>query len=83
MKTIKKNVMVIILALFGLGIIGNNVLYATDEMKEEEEEGGGGGHANPCDEIWTVNYYGGFPGGVGFECTSDGSHICTPLCPWG
>jgi len=36
------------LALFGLGIIGNNVLYGTDEMKEEDEGGGGGGDKITC-----------------------------------
>ena len=37
MKTIKKNVMILTLALFGLGIIGNNVSYGTATIKEGKQ----------------------------------------------
>ena len=43
MKTIRKNLAILMLALFGLGIIGNNVLYGTDEMYPDPGGGGGGG----------------------------------------
>jgi len=64
MKTIRKNVMVLTLALFGLGIIGNNVLYGTDEMYPDP--GGGGGGSYTC-------YFWPPPG------DSAGRH-CIPYC---
>ena len=50
MKRIRKNLAILTLALFGLGIIGNNVLYGTDAPIEAppDDGGGSGGHCgNP------------------------------------
>ncbi len=44
-KSILKNVAILTFALFGLGIIGNNVLYAITSPIEVG-----------VDEIWTHNY---------------------------
>jgi len=53
MKTIKKNVMILTLALFGLGIIGNNVLIG-DVMYPAPPPGGGGGEdwKEHCNPVW-------------------------------
>ena len=42
-KTILKNVAILAFAMFGLGIIGNNVMYAKDSLIEDPGDGGGGG----------------------------------------
>ena len=41
-KLILKNVAILTFALFGLGIIGNNLSYAKDSVYHDPGDGGGG-----------------------------------------
>jgi len=58
-KKLRKNVAILTLALFGLGIIGNNVLYGTDEMYPDPG-GGGGGTSYTCYPTWKGTWIGGW-----------------------
>ncbi len=47
-KKILKNVVILTFALFGLGIIGNNVILAKDTIIEDPGDGGGGSTIKYC-----------------------------------
>ena len=61
-KKILKNVAILTFALFGLGIIGNNVMYAKDSLIEDPGDGGGGGE--DCNLCVVTNVW----GNVIFSC---------------
>ena len=76
MKTIRKNLAILTLALFGFGIIGNNVLFGSDTHVNKPSPKGA---PDLCDAIWEVTFKGGFPD-ISIECTTGGNYVC-PFCP--
>ncbi len=66
-KKILKNVAILTFALFGLGIIGNNVILAKDTIIEDPGDGGGIGSNNR-------DYVGLGPGQGG--CCCPGANFC-------
>ena len=69
-KSILKNVAILTFALFGLGIIGNNVMYAKDSLIENPGDGGGNEKGTLVSNQ-AGDYY----------CCCDGTRSCSsPAC---
>ena len=62
MKTIKKNLAILMLALFGLGIIGHNASFGIEVIKEAPPPGGGG--SDDCNLCVVENVW----GSIEFSC---------------
>ncbi len=67
-KKFLKNVAILAFALFGLGIIGNNVMYGTNELIVDPGDGGGGS-SYTCYHTWKGTWIGGWHIIDCFTCT--------------